>query len=138
VAFVLDASVAVAWCFVDETSTYTEGVLDLLIEETAVVPVVWPFEVANALLMGERRLRATSRQTTDSLQHLLDLPIAVDDATFSTAWGPVLSIGRQHGVAVYDAAYLELAQRRGVPIATIDVRQRDAAVALGIPIVTVE
>jgi predicted nucleic acid-binding protein len=138
VAFVLDASVSVAWCFEDETSIYTEGVLELLIGETAIVPVVWPFEVANALLVGERRLRSTTRQTSESLQQLLDLPVSVDDATFSTAWGPVLSIGRQYGVAVYDAAYLELALRRGLPIATIDERQRDVAAILGIPVVTTE
>ena len=137
-AFVLDASVSVAWCFEDETSTYTEGVLELLVGETAVVPVIWPFEIANALQVGERRLRSTVRQTSESLQQLLDLPVSLDDATFSTAWGPVLSIGRQNGLAVYDAAYLELAQRRGLPVATIDVRQRDVAFALGIPVVTVE
>jgi predicted nucleic acid-binding protein len=137
VSFVLDASVAVAWCFDDETSTYTEGVLDLLTETTAIVPVIWPFEIANALFVGERRQRSTTAQTWAALQHLLDLPINVDDATFSSAWGPVLSISRRYDLAVYDAAYLELARRRGLPLATIDGRQRDPAAELGIPLVTV-
>jgi predicted nucleic acid-binding protein len=138
VAFVLDASVAVAWCFVDEATSYTEGVLDLMIQEQAIVPVFWPFEVSNALLVGERRQRMNSAQVAASLQQLLDLPISVDDAMFSTAWGSVLATARHHDIAVYDAAYVELAQRRGVPIATIDVRQRDTAVRLGIPLVMVE
>lgn len=77
-------------------------------------------------------------QVSASLRRLLDLPIIVADAMFSTAWGPVLSIARRQELAVYDAVYLELAQRRGVPIATIDVRQRDIAARLGIAVVTVE
>jgi predicted nucleic acid-binding protein len=128
----------VAWCFVDEGSTFTEGVLDLLIQEPAIVPVIWPFEVANALLVGERRQRTNASQVSASLQQLLDLPISIDDAMFSTAWGTVVAIARQYELAVYDAAYVELAQRRSIPIATIDVRQRDTAVRLGVPLVTVE
>jgi predicted nucleic acid-binding protein len=138
VAFVLDASVTVAWCFADETSSYTEGVLDLLIQEPAIVPVVWPFEVANALWVGERRHRMNAGQVAASLEQLLDLPIVVDDAMFSSAWGPVLSIARQHEFAVYDAVNVELAQRRDIPIATIDDRQRDVAARLGVPLVAVE
>jgi predicted nucleic acid-binding protein len=73
VAFVLDASVSLAWFFVDEASTYTEGVLEFLIEETAIVAVIWPFEVANALLVGERRRRLNITQADAAIDQLLDL-----------------------------------------------------------------
>jgi predicted nucleic acid-binding protein len=137
VAFVLDASVKLAWCFEDETTSYTEGVLDLLRTTAAIVPVIWPFEVANALLVGERRRRLRVGQSSSAVERPLDLPIGLDDMTISSAWVPVLVLARQHDLAAYDAAYLELAQRLVLAIATIDNRQRDVATQLGIPLVRI-
>jgi predicted nucleic acid-binding protein len=118
---VLDASVAVAWCFPDESTEYAERVLDLLASGSgALVPAIWPFEVANALLVGERRKRVTLAQVTALLQRLTELPIMVDPIQVSGPFGRILSLARQQQLSEYDAAYLELALREGQPLATLD------------------
>jgi predicted nucleic acid-binding protein len=138
VTIVVDASVTAAWCFDDEATSYTEAVLARVGFETAIVPVIWSFEIANALLVGQRRGRLSEAQAKRVLQLLLDLPIAIDDTAVSNAWGPVLDLGRDQELASYDACYLELTMRLGLSLATIDMRQRDAAVRVGIPLVTAE
>jgi predicted nucleic acid-binding protein len=135
--FVLDASVAVAWCFEDETTAYTENVLDLLAGgNEALAPALWPYEVANGLAVAERRKRTTWAKITRFLERLIGLPISVvaDDRT--QVFGRVLPTARQQGLAVYDAAYLELALREALPLATLDTDLRKAAQGLGIKIVS--
>jgi predicted nucleic acid-binding protein len=130
--FVLDASVTLAWCFPDEKAPYPQAVLDSLAEGRAVVPGLWPLEVGNAWVVGERRKRCTQADTTHWIGFLNPLPISVDDETMSRAWGDILDLARAHKLSVYDAAYLELALRRGLPLATLDENLRGAAAAVGV------
>jgi predicted nucleic acid-binding protein len=130
--FVLDNSICMAWSFEDETSDYADAVLDRLAKSRAFVPALWPLEVANSLLMGERRKRATEAETIKWIGILSALPITIDDATNAHAWGDILSLARGHALTAYDAAYLELAIRRDLPIATLDVKLGAAAEAVGV------
>jgi predicted nucleic acid-binding protein len=132
--FVLDGSIALAWYFADEADAYADEVARQLPSVSAIVPTIWPLEVANAVLMGERRKRSTSAQAATWIGHLLTLPITVDDETSSHAFGSILNLGRMHGLSAYDAAYLELAMRRGLPLATLDEPLKAAAVVVGVPL----
>lgn len=136
---VLDASVAVAWCFPDEATAFTEGVLDVLASGTeALTPAIWPLEVANALLAGERRKRISVAQVTTVLQRIAELPISIDAVRLDTAFGQILSVARQEQLTEYDAAYLELALREGLPLATLDKGLRRAARDAGLALVSIE
>lgn len=132
--FVVDNSVVMAWCFEDEAGTYTEGVLDQLRETQALVPVIWPLEVANVLLIAERRDRLSEAQAAHFAQLLQTLPILVEEADVARVLGPVLAVGRAHRLSAYDAAYLELAARHGLPLATQDARLRKAASNAGVAV----
>ena len=134
--FVLDCSIAMAWCFADEADAVADSVLDRLSEDTALVPSVWPLEVANVLLVAERRDRITAAHAARFLDLLSALPIVVDETTQARAWGPVRSLGREHGLSSYDAAYLELAMRAGVPLASRDSVLRSGAEACGVPVLS--
>jgi predicted nucleic acid-binding protein len=130
---VLDASVTLAWCFPDEKTAYAESVLDLLANGAeGVAPAIWPFEVANALLAGEKRQRVTVAQVTSILRRIADLPISVDPAQIEDIFQQVLPLARQTQLSEYDAAYLELAMRQGLPLASLDVRLQRAAKSVGI------
>ncbi|MDR3635601.1 MAG: type II toxin-antitoxin system VapC family toxin [Isosphaeraceae bacterium] len=129
---VIDSSVAIAWCFSDEQDAYSQSVLDALAAERAVVPDLWHLEVANTLLVGERRKRSTQANTVTWLGFLTSLPIGVDEETKAHAFGDTLSLAREHNLSVYDAAYLELAMRRGLPLATLDDKLKTAAQAVGV------
>jgi len=134
--FVLDASVAVAWCFDDESTAFTEGILDLLSAGgEAVAPAIWPVEVANALLTAERRKRASVAQVTALLGRIAQLPVMVEAADTGRAFSQVLSVARQLHLTEYDAAYVELALRRALPFATLDEDLRQAARIAGIALV---
>lgn len=131
--FVLDGSVALAWCFPDEKAPYPQAVLDSLAEARAVVPSLWHLEVGNSLLMGERRKRSSQADTAHWLGFLAPLPISVDEETPTRAWSDVLSLARAQNLSVYDAAYLELALRLGLPLATLERPLKAAAKAVGVP-----
>ena len=109
--FVLDASVTVAWCFEDEPTTFTEGLLGLPSAAEAVVPAIWPFEVANALLVAERRKRISVAQVTALLGRIVQLPVSLESTQPDIAFTRVLSVARQQKLTEYDAAYVELALR---------------------------
>jgi len=131
--FVLDASVAVAWCFEDEATKLTEGVLDLLSAGAeALVPSIWPVEIANALLVAERRNRIALAQVTAILQKIARFPIAVMPIESAHAFDHILPLARQQSLSGYDAAYLELALRQGLSLATLDEQLRRAAKKTGI------
>ena len=132
--FVLDASVTLAWAFEDEATPATEALLDRVRDEGGIAPAVWPLEVANGLLLGERRGRLAEAQTMRFVQTLQGLPISVDDGALGEAFGAVLTLGREHGLTTYDAAYLELAARQGLPLATLDARLGAAAERMGVPL----
>jgi predicted nucleic acid-binding protein len=133
---VLDASVAVAWCFEDESTGLAEGVLDLLSAGTELLtPAIWPFEVANALLMAERRKRIKVAQASAFLQRIAGLPISIDPIQPGTAFNQILSVARQNDLTEYDAAYVELALRERLPLATLDEKLRRAATRVGVRLV---
>ena len=133
--FVVDASVTMSWCFEDEATSYTESVLERLHDSSATVPTIWPLEVANILLLGERRGRIPRAKTERFVRVLRELQISVEGSPSATALDPVLRLGREYGLTSYDAAYLELAMRRGLPLATLDARLADAAGGAGVPLV---
>ena len=131
--FVVDASVALAWCFEDEATSQTEAILDCLSDDTAIVPALWELEVSNVLLLGERRSRLTESQSARFVALIGQLPIRVDSA--SVDMGAVLATGRRHALTAYDAAYLVLAEREGAPLATLDAKLRNAAQAVGVTLI---
>src|SRR5437879_5871951 len=131
---VIDCSLTMAWFFKDEATPYTNAVRASFASERAVVPSLWPLEVANVLLMGERRKRSTQAKTAKWLRFLSALPIAVEPETPRFAFDPFLALARSHKLTAYDAAYLELAIRRGLPLATLDHDLEKAAKALGVPL----
>ncbi len=96
------------------------------------MPGLWHLEVANTLLVGERRKRSTQANTVTWLGFLTSLPITVDEETKANAFGDTLSLARDHSLSVYDATYLELAMRRGLPLATLDEKLKAAAQAVGV------
>jgi predicted nucleic acid-binding protein len=129
---VIDTSLTMAWCFEDEATDDADGVLDRLLEDEAIVPPLWQFEVTNVLLVAERRSRITEAQTTRFLDLLSQLPIRIDASL--TDLTALLSAGRRHGLSAYDAAYLVLAERLGVPLATLDERLAAAGRSAGVDV----
>lgn len=132
---VLDTSVAMTWCYDDEITDQTVAIRGTVRAGGALVPAIWPSEVANALRSGERRRRLTAVDTALFLRVLQALPIVVDPPQLTTTWGPVLILTREHNLSAYDASYLELAMRAGLPLATLDTRLRHAAEQVGVPLV---
>lgn len=126
----VDASVTLAWCFDDEATAGTESILDRFSEDEAVVPAIWPLEIANVLLVAERRQRLTEAQARRFLDLLQQLPIHVVDAP--TGLTDVVAAGRRHELSSYDASYLVLAERTGAPLATLDRRLAEAAARAGV------
>ncbi|MDP2662364.1 MAG: type II toxin-antitoxin system VapC family toxin [Dehalococcoidia bacterium] len=136
-AFVMDASATMAWCFEDEAIPYTEAVLERLRHEEVEVPAIWPLEVANVLLVAERRGRLTEAQTVRFTEILQALPVIVDTEAKERGLGPpILSLGRACALSAYDAAYLELAARRGLALATCDEALKSAAAQMGVPLLS--
>ena len=132
---VIDCSVVMAWCFEDEADKYADSILDMLASAEAVVPSIWALEVANVLLVGERRNRLKEADTARFIELLRELPISVDNETSDHAMREILSIGREQGLSSYDAAYLELAMRHGLALATRDTALRKAAKKSGVKLI---
>ena len=133
-SFVLDNSVALAWCFEDEQTPELMALLDRVAEQGAFAPQLWPLEALNGLLTAERRgrLDAAARRRLASLLHAL--PIRIDEETAAQVWSATQAIAEAHRLTAYDAAYLELALRLGTPLATQDRRLAAAAGGLGVPL----
>ena len=130
--FVIDASVALAWCFDDEATEATRALLDRFEEDHAQVPSLWHLELANALALGERKKRITPARTAEFIALVGGLPIVIDEQTPNHALGTVLELARSEQLSAYDASYLELAMRRGVPLATKDGDLVKAARRVGV------
>jgi predicted nucleic acid-binding protein len=126
-SLVLDASVTLAWILPGERTLKIESVLKTVVTHGAVVPELWRIEVANILLVSVRRSRITPVYRDESLEDLNDLAISVDNETNLHAWSRTLSIADKHSLTLYDAAYLELALRLALPLATLDIQLRRAA-----------
>lgn len=131
-SLVLDASVAVAWYFEDETTPATDAILERVSEGGAVVPTLWRLEVASAFQAAIRRRRTDTRFRDEALAELAELAIAVDTETYLHAWAATLRMAERWHLTVYDAAYLELAQRKQLPLSSLDQDLRRAASALGV------
>ena len=121
-----------AWCFEDEAAGYADGVLQKLAKREAVVPAIWPLEVANVLLVGERRKRLTKADSSRFLELLQGLPITIDVQAASRAFGEIMSVARSLTISAYDAAYVELAMREGLHLATLDENLRKAVSKVGV------
>ena len=133
--FVLDASITLAWCFVDQSSEMADRVLGQLEGEEALAPAIWPLEVANGLRAAERRGRLDLADLAQVRELLTALPVEVERVTLDTALGEVAEFARQLDLTAYDAAYLALAARRGIPLATADDRLRRACEQAGVELV---
>lgn len=128
-AIVIDNSVFLSWCLGDEDDAAAAHAMRRVVDEGGLVPRIWWYELRNALLMNERRGRLSLQQVSDTLDDSLDLGITIDDEHDGSL---LLDIARGHGLTVYDAAYLEVAFRRSLPLATLDRRLHEAAIAIGV------
>jgi len=131
---VLDASVALTWCFRNEATAAADRVLECLAAGAASVPAIWHLEIANALALSERRRRITPARSAEFITLLETLEIVVDEETATRALGRVLDLAREERLTAYDAAYLELAMRLGIPLASKDGDLCDAAERLGVSV----
>jgi predicted nucleic acid-binding protein len=132
VSLVLDSSITVAWLYREEATESVDEIFKNLVEVGAWVPALWHLEVANVLQIGIRRQRHGPDFRDRILSNLSEFPIQVDPETPRQAWGATARLAERHRLTVYDSAYLELAQRRGLPLATLDGDLRRAAVSEGI------
>jgi predicted nucleic acid-binding protein len=123
-----------AWCFEDENSPATDDILGKLKRSTAVVPTIWPLEVANVLLASKRRKRINDVQIAEFLDSLSALPIVVDPSTTSRAMQSIFVLAGRLDLTIYDASYLELALREGIPLITLDKLLINAARKLNVPL----
>lgn len=137
-AFILDASAALPWCFKDEASQALNALLfRLTTGEPAVVPAHWAIEVGNALLMAIRRTRIPYEDVVEFLTDLTSLPIELDRTETNLIRVSILPLAEKHKLTLYDAAYLELALRLNLPLATLDRELRKAAKLESIPLIAI-
>lgn len=134
--FVVDNSVVMSWCFKDETNKYADVVLKRLTEASAVVPSIWPLEVVNVLLVAERQKRLSKSDSIRFITLLSQLPIVVEYERPEIVMKALLILARANSLSSYDASYLDLAMRKGFPIATLDNRLIEAARKTDVPILT--
>lgn len=133
---VLDASMAIAWQFETESTERTDAVLDRVARSGALVPSIWRLEVANALRMAVRRKRCSNAELGEAVAQLLDLSIKDDRETAVHAWTTTLGLADDHSLTMYDAAYLELALRLRLPLASCDRELIVAARNRGVDVLT--
>lgn len=131
-SIVLDNSVALAWCFKDERTALSIALLDRVARDGAVAPQLWPLEAVNGLLAAERRRRIDRETRLTLTGFLAKLPITIDPETADRTWSATARLAETHRLTAYDAAYLELAQRLGLPLATQDAALIAAARATGV------
>lgn len=130
--FVLDCSVAMAWCFEDERNAYVDEVLEALSEWEALVPPIWSLEIINVLLVAECMKKLKEAESAHFLDLLTALPIVEDNQISQLIDKLILSLGREHDLSSYDASYLELAIRRAIPLATQDNKLLKACTKSGV------
>jgi predicted nucleic acid-binding protein len=134
VSFIVDSSVALSWCFEDERTPATTALLHRVGETGATAPQHWPLEALNGLLMAERRKRLDAARRQHLADFLRDLPIMLDAETTIQVWTTTQRLAERFRLTIYDAAYLELARRRNLPLASLDQELRAAGTALGVPL----
>lgn len=133
-SLVIDSSVALAWCFEDEQSPETSAIEQQVVEYGAIAPVLWPLEIANGLRTAMRRNRITRTIRDAALEKLGNYPIRLDRQTDEHAWTGILRLSDKHDLTPYDGAYLELAIRSNLPLATLDRELLRAALSEGISV----
>ncbi len=121
------------WCFKDQINQYADAILDRLEVSTAVVPSIWPLEVGNVLLVAERKKRLSEADSTRFIVLLAELPIIIEQEPPERMMKDILALAREHQLSTYDASYLDLAMRKGLPIATLDNRLKAAAKRSQVP-----
>jgi predicted nucleic acid-binding protein len=131
-AFVLDASLTLSWAFEDEANSFTDEVLARLKQSSALAPALWPFEVASVLSTAERQGRIRPAEQAEFLEWLRQLPVAIEHRPATWLCQQILPLARAYRLSAYDAAYLELARREGLPLATLDGDLQTAARAHGV------
>ena len=129
---VLDASVALAVALQQANRHLAVPIMTLVVDDSAAVPSIWHLEVGNFLLLAERRGTISPADRAAALEDLLRLPVEVDLDTAARAWRDTFALAERHRLTLYDASYLELSQRRVLPLATFDAALRRAAVAVGV------
>jgi predicted nucleic acid-binding protein len=129
---IIDASITLAWGFPDEISPEADYVLTAVRNGGAIVPAIWPLEVANAVLVAERRSRLSRADGAAFLARLQRLPIQIDAGSEDLFPQTVFTLAREHALSYYDATYLELAMRMGLPLATFDTALLRAMAASGV------
>lgn len=134
-SLVLDSSMTLAWCFEDERSPSVLAIIDKVVEDGAVVPPLWRYEIANGLLMAQRRRRIDTGRRGALLRALSEFSIEEDHTPEADPWRATLELAELYRLTAYDAAYLDLAQRRRLPLATLDGALRDAAGRAGVRVV---
>jgi len=125
--FVVDNSVVLAWCFANEANGYADSVLDHFEHAGAVVPAIWPLEICNVLLVAEQKMHLTPTDSTRFIALISDLPISVEQESVPRMQGEIFALARARQLSSYEASYLDLAMRLGLPLATVDERLRAAA-----------
>lgn len=133
-SFVVDNSVVMTWCFKDKTNQYADAILDCLSEATAFVPSIWPLEVVNVLLVAERKKRLSEADSVRFITLLSQLPIIVEHQRPERLMKDLLALARSNNLSSYEASYLDLSMRKGIPIATVDTRLITASKKTDIPI----
>ena len=133
--FVLDNSVTMRWFFGDgkpQELAYAGKVLDAMKGAIALVPVTWGLEVANVIAKAEAKALVMEARSRAFLEMLEGVDIEVDTATFAHALSDTLQLARRYKLSAYDASYLELALRLGIPLATLDEDLQKAAKKAGV------
>ena len=130
--FVLDASVSLAWCFEDERAGYAMRVLEELSAGEAIVSSLWPIEVTNGLASALQKKRMDLAGAAEARNTLAALPVVVDPVDRRRAFEDIPRLARAHGLTTYDASYLEVAVRLGIPLATLDRTLARAAADEGV------
>ena len=133
-SFVLDNSIALAWCFIDEQTDAIMALLDRAAQIGAVAPPLWPVEALNALRSAERRKRIDAARRRRLADFLRALPITIDDEMVSRIWDTTARLAASYELTLYDAVYLELALRLDLPLATADQSLIVAAARVGVPV----
>lgn len=136
-SLVLDASIALTWCFSDERTAATTDVLNHVVDQAAFAPSIWPLEVLNALAIAQRRTRCSAADRLRLTGFLRQLPITIDEDTLHHAWTTTAELAERFRLTIYDAVYLELAHRLSLPLATLGGDLRRAAEAVGVSLLGV-
>jgi predicted nucleic acid-binding protein len=131
---VIDSSITLAWSFIDEQTDATRAILDRVVDNGAIVPSLWRYEVVNSLQMAVKRQRIDLGYRDRVIANLRALDIRIDGESDDQTWAATVRLANNYGLTVYDAAYVELAQRRSFPLASLDAAMLRAASALGIEV----